>query len=112
MVVLKRIRSATLVEAIVATVIIVIIFIVASLVLNNILVNSFSKNSYRTESRMNELVYFASNRKIAMPYNEQYNDWDISITERKSGNLQYEVAAIATKGKYVIKKYRLCQEKN
>lgn len=79
MVVLKKIKSATLVEAIVATILVVIIFIVASLVLNNLVFNTFSKNTHGIETRINELEYEVQNKAIKLPYQENYKNWNISI---------------------------------
>lgn len=80
MALLKRIKSATLVEAIVATVLIVIVFVVASLVLNNLVFNTYSKNTHTVENRMNELEYEVRNNTIKLPYEEQYKNWQIEIS--------------------------------
>ena len=79
MVILKKIKSATLVEAIVATVLVVIIFIVASLILNNLVFNTFSKNTHGIETRINELEYEVQNNSIKLPYQEEYKNWNINI---------------------------------
>ena len=82
MVVLKKIKSATLVEALVATILIVVIFVVSSLVINNLLLNNFSNNTHQIETRMSELEYNLINKQIEIPYTEQYNDWDIEIEKK------------------------------
>lgn len=79
MVVLKKIKSATLIEALVATVLIVIIFVIASLVLNNLVLNTFSKNTHPVENRINELEYEIQNKLIKLPYQESYKGWEINI---------------------------------
>lgn len=79
MVILKKIKSATLIEALVATVLIVIIFVIASLVLNNLVLNTFSKNTHAIETRINELEYEIQNNIIKLPYQENYKGWDIDI---------------------------------
>lgn len=84
MVVLKKIKSATLVEVIVATVLIVIIFIIASLILNNILLNTFSKNTHAIETRLNEIEYEIQNNQIKIPYQEKYKDWEVELKFKKS----------------------------
>lgn len=80
MVVLKKVKSATLIEALVATVLIVIIFVIASLVLNNLVLNTFSKNTHAIENRMNELEYETQNNRLKLPYQENYKGWDITIS--------------------------------
>ena len=106
--VLKKIKSATLVEALIATVLIVVVFIVASLVINNLLVNTFSNNTTEIESRLYELEYELQNKKIEIPYDEAYKNWQISIakiTEPTSKHLVIELKA-SKKGivKTVIRK--------
>lgn len=79
MAVLKKIKSATLIEAVVATVLVVIIFIIASLILNNLVFNTFSKNTHAIETRINELTYEIQNNVIKLPYQENFKEWNISI---------------------------------
>jgi hypothetical protein len=79
MVVLKKVKSATLVEALVASVLIVIIFVIASLVLNNLVLNTFSQNTHPIEFRLNELEYEIENGMLKLPYRENYKGWDIVI---------------------------------
>lgn len=94
MVVLKKIRSATLVEVIVATVLIIIIFIIASLILNNVLLNTFSKNTHAIENRLNELEYDIQNNHIKIPYQEKYKEWDIAIkTEKEDSKVKLLISA-------------------
>lgn len=84
MVVLKKVKSATLVEVIVASVLIVIVFMIASLVLNNLILNTFSKNTHPIETRLNELEYELQNGLIQLPYEENYKGWDIAIQVEKT----------------------------
>lgn len=79
MVILKKIKSATLIEAVVATVLVVIIFIVSSLILNNLVFNTFSKNTHSVETRINELEYDVQNNIVKLPYQENFKDWNINI---------------------------------
>jgi hypothetical protein len=83
MVVLKKIKSATLVEVLVASVLIVIIFVIASLVLNNLVLNTFSNNTHPVENRLNELEYNIENGMLQLPYRENYKGWDIEIKIEK-----------------------------
>lgn len=79
--VLKRLKSATLVEALIATVLIVVIFIVSSLVINNLLLNGFNNNTTEIENRLYQLEYELQNKKIKLPYTENFNDWNIAINK-------------------------------
>ncbi|WP_417940926.1 hypothetical protein [Flavobacterium sp. RS13.1] len=87
MAVLKKIKSATLIEALVATVLIVIVFVIASLVLNNLVLNTFSKNTHPVENRINELEYEIQNNLIKIPYQESYKGWEITIDSENSATI-------------------------
>jgi hypothetical protein len=111
MAILKKIRSATLIEALVATVLIVIVFVVASLILNNLLFNSFSKNTHAVENRITQLAYLGVHQKIELPYHEEFNNWTIELVKESSkGKLWLNSKAVHTSnGKEVIK-IRLYEE--
>ncbi len=84
MAILTKVKSATLVEVIVASILVVIVFIIASLVLNNLVLNTFSKNNHPIETRLNELEYELQNKLVKLPYKENYKGWDIEIETEKS----------------------------
>jgi hypothetical protein len=94
-VVLKKIKSATLVEVLVASVLIVIIFVIASLVLNNLILNTFSQNTHPIEYRLNELEYEIENGMLKIPYQENYKGWDIDIKTEKEASKE-ELMILAT----------------
>lgn len=111
MVVLKKIKSATLVEVIVASVLIVVVFMIASLVLNNLVLNTFSKNTHPIENRLNELEYQIQNGILKLPYEENFKDWDIAITTEKTDSKK-ELLILATnkKNNKEITRHRLYDE--
>ncbi|WP_136667686.1 hypothetical protein [Flavobacterium sp. H122] len=97
--VLRKIKSATLVEALVATVLVVVIFMIASLILNNLVLNTFTKRNHSLEYRLNELEYSFNNDKIILPYNEEFEDWNITIARDKnpqSDNILFTASNIKT----------------
>ena len=106
MVVLKKIKSATLVEALVATILIVIIFVIASLVLNNLVLNTLSRKTHQIEYRLNELEYDLQNQVIKLPYEEEYEGWKIAIQKEKieSNECLSIVASNKKTNKEVIRK--------
>lgn len=85
MVILKKVRSATLIEALVASVLVVVIFVIASLILNNLVLNTYSKNNHIIEYRLNELEYECNYDKLILPYEEVYEDWNIQV--KRDNNL-------------------------
>ena len=86
MALLRKIRSATLIESLVATVLILIVFVVASLVLNNLIFNSFSRNTHGVETRLEELHYMTRQGQIKLPYREEYKQWRIAIQREEINN--------------------------
>lgn len=103
MVVLKKLKSATLMEAIVATVLIVIIFIVASLILNNVLLNAFARHTHKINYKMNELEYSVTNKQLTLPYEEDYQGWNITVKKDSSENAVV-ISALNQKDKEIVKK--------
>jgi predicted PurR-regulated permease PerM len=104
MVVLKKIKSATLVEALIATVLIVVVFMIASLVINNLLLNNFSKNTHQVETRLNELQYQIQNNEIHLPYQEVYEDWEITINRETIEGIEGLAISATYKNKTLTKK--------
>ncbi len=94
MVILKKIKSATLMETLVATVLIMVIFIVASLILNNLFTNRINNNTRSITAKLNEIEYLYINDQIIVPYYDDYNGWDIAVL--LAGNRD-EVHITATK---------------
>ena len=112
MVVLKKVKSATLVEAIVASVLIVIVFMIASLILNNLVLNTFSKNTHPIENRLNELEYEIQNELIKLPYEENYKDWNITIkTEQTDSKMELLILATNEKNKNEIIRHHIYDRK-
>lgn len=79
MVILKKVKSATLVETLVATALIVIVFVIASLTINNVLLNDFNNNTNSIENRLYELEYALQNNTIDLPYSEEFENWNITV---------------------------------
>ena len=106
--ILKKIRSATLIEALVATILIVIVFVVASLILNNMLFNTFSRNMQPAETRITELEYLAQHNSIKLPYREDFRQWRIELDTEKYDNKLWLISkAINKNNKKSVTKSRL-----
>ena len=105
--ILKKIKSATLIEALVATVLIVVIFIISSLIINNLLNNQYKNNSTEIENRLCELEYQYQFKKIKLPYYESFQNWEISIEKINNTtdiyNLEFKARNNQSK-KTIIKK--------
>lgn len=110
MALLTKLRSATLIEALVATVLILVVFVISSLVLNNLLFNSFSRNTHSIENRLFELEYKVQNQSISLPYSEKYDVWDVSLVMLEHDGKQWlQCTAINDNNKKEIVKSRLCR---
>ncbi|TPN87677.1 hypothetical protein [Aquimarina algicola] len=79
MVILKKIRSATLIEVLTASVLIVIVFMIASLSFNNVFTNQIQRDQSAVENRIKELEYLFIHKEIKIPYTEDFDEWEITI---------------------------------
>ena len=86
MVILKKIKASTLMETLVATVLIIIVFMVTSMILNNLFFNTIKNNTTQIDAHLNELQYLYINNKLAIPYQADFNEWDISVSTYKENN--------------------------
>jgi len=100
MVILKKIKGATLMETLVASVLIVIVFMVSSLVLNNLFSSSIRTNTRGIEAHLNELEYLYTSDKLILPHNSSYDDWTILIdtfNDNGQTKIEFEAVGISTK---------------
>ncbi|RZS98809.1 hypothetical protein [Aquimarina brevivitae] len=79
MVILKKIKAATLVETLTASVIIIIVFMIASLSFNTIFINHQKRDHSAIDNRLKELTYKSRHNVIQLPYQERFANWDIYI---------------------------------
>lgn len=79
MVILKKVRAASLVEILVASVIIVAIFLIASMSVNNVFKGAILGNDDALQNRIKELNYLNKNEKIEIPFYEETDQWEITI---------------------------------
>jgi Tfp pilus assembly protein PilV len=86
MAILKRLRGATLMETMVATVLLVVIFMVASLVMNSLVLAGAKANLEPINEKLNTLEYAYQNTNISVPYEEQWKDWLINMTKVNQNN--------------------------
>ena len=93
MVILRKVKSATLIETLIATVLIVIVFLLSAMIINSIFFNTFHQKKDVVVNRLDELEYNCINNSIRLPYQEEYENWTIQI--RKKDNLK-ELKIIAT----------------
>ncbi|MCK8522546.1 hypothetical protein M0D21_13260 [Aquimarina sp. D1M17] len=85
MVILKKIKGATLIETLTASVLIIIVFMIASLSFNNIFNTHVKRDQKAIENRVKELEYRVIHQKIVLPYSEDFAGWDVFITAQKEG---------------------------
>ncbi len=80
MVVLNKIRAATLIEVLTASVLIIIVFMIASLSFNNIFNNQIKQDHSAVENKVKELEYLTIHSAIKLPYTEDFDGWEIMIS--------------------------------
>ncbi|MFA5297540.1 MAG: hypothetical protein WC389_04955 [Lutibacter sp.] len=107
MVVLKKIKASTLVETITASVIIIIVFAIASLTLNNVFASTINNDTHQIENHLYKLEYQYENHKISIPYNEAYENWELSIAKVEENDTNWIVfKAVNTITKKAVVKRR------
>lgn len=67
-------------ETLVATVLIVVIFMISSMVLNNLLQGNIRQNTELAQERLNALEYQYKNQGLTLPYYEDFESWEISVS--------------------------------
>lgn len=84
MVVLKKVKAATLVETLVASVLIIIVFLIASMSLNNVFKGMVKTNDHAFQHKIKELTYFTLNETLSLPFYEENASWEISIDNKEN----------------------------
>lgn len=79
-----KLKASTIVETLIASLIIIIVFAIASLTLNNVFKTNIKKDTTLVQYRLNKLSYLLQKNKISIPYNEEYEGWEISIKNSNS----------------------------
>ncbi|WP_290698293.1 hypothetical protein [Lacinutrix sp.] len=99
MVILKKVKSSTLMETLVATVLVVIVFMLASMILNNLFSTTINNNTQVIDTHLNELQYLLQNDKIELPYTETFQNWNVTIENYQDNNqavTEFEVIHLKT----------------
>jgi hypothetical protein len=111
MVILKKIKSATLVETLIATVLILVVFLMASMIINNLFFNTFHHKKELLVNRLDELEYNYINRSIKLPYVEEIDNWDIEIFELNNTDfVEFKAQNKITKKEVIRKLYAVSNE--
>ena len=79
MALLRKIKAATLMETLVATVLIVLVFMVASMVLNSLFASSIRANDKHVRAHLLRLQYEYQNGMLELPYHEAFDSWEIQV---------------------------------
>lgn len=82
-------------ETLVASILIITIFVVSSLILNNMFSNTIRGNVKPITSHLHELEYLYLNGKLTVPYEDDYESWNVSVTFQK-GDDSNEVLFLAS----------------
>lgn len=77
--VLKKVKSASLVESLTASIIILIVFTIALTSFNSIFHNNINRNNSALLNRISELGYIAKHGKLEIPFSEEKDYWEIYI---------------------------------
>jgi len=80
-----KLKASTLLETIIATLLIVLVFLISSLIINNLAKNTFKNNHNHIRTEMKRLGYMAQQEKIALPYYDNLENWEISVVHEDDG---------------------------
>lgn len=83
--VLKKIKAATLVETIVASVVIVLVFGLATMLLNNVYKSTLRNDTSHCHYEFNKLVYQYKNKAFAIPFRKEFEDFEILGEQGSTG---------------------------
>lgn len=101
MVILRKVKSATLIETLIATVLIVIVFLLSAMIINSIFFNTFHQKKDVVVNRLDALEYNCINNSIELPYQEEYENWTIQIDKKKNVKELKIIAINKTTGKEI-----------
>lgn len=104
MVILKKIKSATLIETLIATVLIVVVFLMASMIINTIFFNTFHQKKELVMNRLDELEYEYINKSIELPFSEEIENWNIEIIKVNQSDVVEFKAQNKITNKEIIRK--------
>ncbi|WP_271765823.1 hypothetical protein [Aquimarina algiphila] len=105
MVILKKIKGATLIEVLTASILIIIVFMIASLSFNNIFKNQIQRDHSTIENRVKELEYLSIHGRIKLPYAEDFDGWEILInTEEEKMILLYTREDVEYKKQLMVRR--------
>ncbi|WP_350284660.1 hypothetical protein [uncultured Croceitalea sp.] len=82
MALLKKLKSSTLMETMVATVLLVIVFMVASLIMNSLLAAQSKNDVTGLDQQLKKLEYRYLNQRLPLPHAETWKDWEIMVLEQ------------------------------
>ena len=82
MVILKKIKGATLIETIVASVVIMTAFVFATMIINNVFYTAVVNDTFSYKNRIKEVHYLAKHGKLEIPYFEETNEWEITVESK------------------------------
>lgn len=86
-----KLKSATLLETLVATALILVIFLVSGLIINNLAKNTIQNNHQSIENELKRLSYFSKHGKINLPYVSDYDNWSIEVKKNDiTGQIEIE----------------------
>ncbi len=80
----KKIKAATLVETLVASVLIIVVFSIASIVLNQVVQSKAKANTHHIEQELNRLQYLYSHAQLPAYYKATQGNWTLSIQPVKT----------------------------
>lgn len=82
MALLKKVRSSTILETLVASSILLAVFVIGTMSINNIFLSTLKNENHELKTHLSELEYLIIHKNLALPFYEDTDGWDISIESK------------------------------
>ena len=101
----RKLQASTLIEVLVASVLIIVVFSMASLTLNNVFKSTIKGNTHAVETQINKVLYLHQHDRIGLKYQENFNNWNITLSQQTENNTSFIIVEAINKGtKKIISK--------
>ncbi|TVZ52263.1 hypothetical protein [Dokdonia sp. Hel_I_53] len=74
-----KVKGASLIESVIATVIIIVVFTIASITFTTVMRGGMQSNTFKVQNKLDFLFYKYENGQLKIPYDEEYEKFFIKI---------------------------------
>lgn len=104
-----KVKGASLVETLIASILIMIIFGISITTITNVLERTVKNNTRVIDNELNRLEYLYQNGKLDIPDTQEISGWQIEIGREKEGDLSFVVFSAKNKESQKEKKRKVLE---